>query len=400
MKLFYSKKARLISLSFLCAIGSYAQQPSTITQGVCSAVVADFNSGDNGFNSPSVYGSIFDSSFFHNTSRGYWTDYLPPIRVTAPGFPRAQSIISPPYNNPNPTGTFNVGFYYIVNNPLVDRYQVRIISITQTTQGTVTDVVATSGLQSFAAWSTPVPYIDNGPVPTPLLNGFEGFVCMRLVDPDIINSPNTTFRIEVAYILNGPFFAVFDNFSIGPVNSPLPVNFIGLVANRSADNLVNLKWDVTEEINVREYQVERSDNGSFFSPVGTVAAKGKSIYSFNNPDISTAAIFYRVKSVDIDGRFKYSSIIKLSGSSSNSYSDKLMIYPTPSQDQITIAHKKLTRNARMTIISIDGKVLKNITPATGTSHTITNIDGLTPGLYILKLEDGIGNSQTVKLLKN
>lgn len=118
-----------------------------------------------------------------------------------------------------------------------------------------------------------MPYIDNGPVPTPLLNGFEGFVCMRLVDPDIINSPNTTFRIEVAYILNGPFFAVFDNFSIGPVNSPLPVNFIGLVANRSADNLVNLKWDVTEEINVREYQVERSDNGSFFSPVGTVAAK-------------------------------------------------------------------------------------------------------------------------------
>ena len=129
MKLFYSKKARLISLSFLCAIGCYAQQPSTITQGVCSAVVADFNSGDNGFNSPSVYGSIFDSSFFHNISRGYWTDYLPPIRVTAPGFPRAQSIISPPYNNPNPTGTFNVGFYYIVNNPLVDRYQVRIISI-------------------------------------------------------------------------------------------------------------------------------------------------------------------------------------------------------------------------------------------------------------------------------
>ena len=90
----------------------------------------------------------------------------------------------------------------------------------------------------------------------------------------------------------------------------------------------------------------------------------------------------------------------LNTAASNSYSDKLMIYPTPSQNQITIAHKKLTRNARMTIISIDGKVLKNITPATGTSHTITNIDGLTPGLYILKLEDGIGNSQTVKLLKN
>lgn len=84
------------------------------------------------------------------------------------------NIISPPYNNPNPTGTFNVGFYYIVNNPAVDRFQIRIISITQTPQGTITNVEATSGLQSFAAWSTPTPYVDNGPTPTSLLTGLSG----------------------------------------------------------------------------------------------------------------------------------------------------------------------------------------------------------------------------------
>lgn len=400
MKSLYSLKALLFSLSFLFVIFSSAQSPTTTTQGICAGVVANFNTNDNGFNSPSIFGGVFDSSFYFNASRGYWTDYLPPTRVNAPGFPRVQSIISPPYNNPNPNGTFNVGFYYIVNNPAVDRFMVRIVSVTQTGQGTVTNIEATSGLQSFAAWSTPVAYTDNGPSPTPFLNGFEGNVCIRLVDPDIINGPNTTFRVEVAYLINGAFFAVFDNLSIGPLNSPLPVNFIGLVANRNTDNSITLKWDVSEEINVREYQVERSENGSSFSSVGSVPVKGKSIYAFTDYTVSSKTIFYRVKSIDIDGRFKYSGILKIFGSSSNSYADGLMIYPTPSHDDITISHKKLTRDAKMVIISLDGKVLRTIIPTPGSSHTLTNISGMAPGMYFLQLEDGIGNVQTVKLLKN
>jgi hypothetical protein len=400
MQILYSLKAKLFFLFFLCVIYSSAQSPTLTTQGICDGVVANFNSGDNGFNSPSLYGGIFDSSFYFNASRGYWTDYNPPTRVTAPGFPRTQSIVSPPYSNPNSNGTFNVGFYYIVNNPLVDRFHIRIISVTTTPTGTFTNIEATSGLQSFAAWSTPVPYVDNGPNPTPLLNGFEGNICIRLVDPDIINGPNTTFRVEVAYILNGPFFAVFDNLSIGPSLIPLPVNFIGLIANRNTDNSVSLKWDVSEEIDVKEYQVERSENGSSFSSVGLVSAKGKSIYTFNNPADPANTIFYRVKSIDIDGRFKYSGVLKLSGNSLNSYADKLSIYPTPAQSQITVAHKKLTRGAKMVITSLDGRTLKTIIPAIGASHTQVDVNGMTPGMYFLRLEDGMGNIETVKLLKN
>ena len=400
MKLLYSLKARLFYLSFLFVVITSAQTPTITGPGICSGVVADFNNNDGGFNSPSIYGSIFDSSFYFNQPRGYYTDYDPPFRITPPGFPRVLSIISPPYINPNPVGTFNVGFYYIVNNPVADRFQIRIISVTSTPQGTITNVEATTGLQSFVAWSTPVPYVDNGPTPTPLLNGFQGNICVRLIDPDITNGPNTTYRIEVSYIINEAFFAVFDNLSIGPSNIPLPVNFIGLIANRNPDNTVSLKWDVGEELSVREYQVEKSDNGTFFTSVGSVAAKGKSIYAFTNNTSTSNTIFYRVKSVDIDGRYKYSGVIKLPGSSTNSYSDVLMVYPTPAQDQITIAHKKLERNAKILVISLDGKILRTIIPATGSSHTQTDVSGLAPGMYFVRLEDGIGNVQTVKLLKN
>lgn len=376
-----------------------AQSPTTVTQGVCSGVVANFNTNDNGFNSPSIFGGNFDSSFYFNSARGYFTDYLPPTRVNPPGAPRVQSIISPPYPNPNPNGTFTVGFYYIVNNPSVDRFQVRIISVTQTTQGTVTNVEATSGVQSFAAWSTPTPYVDNGPNPTPFLNGFEGRVCLRLIDPDIINSPQTTFRVEVSYLLNSAFFAVFDDLSIGPLNSPLPVNFIGLMANRNLDNTVQLKWDVSQEINVREYQVERSDNGTSFTTAGTIAAKGKSIYAFSDQG-STRTVFYRVKSVDIDGKTKYSGIVQLKGTSSDTYATGLMIYPVPAENDITIAHKKLERGARITVSSTTGRTMKIIVPVVGTSNTMVNLNGMPAGLYFVQLDDGKGGVQTTKLIKN
>jgi hypothetical protein len=404
MKRLYSAKAILVGLFFLSTTTIQAQVPTVTGPGICDGVIANFNTGDNGFNSPSIYGSIFDSSLYFHAGRGYWTDYLPPLRTSAPGFPRVLNIISPPYSNPNANGTFNVGFYYIVPNPAVDRFQVRIISVTSTPTGTVTNVEATSGVQSFAAWSTPTPYVDGTtasvPDPTPLMNGFQGNICIRLIDPDINNGPTTTFRVEVSYIINGPLFAVFDNLSIGPLNIPLPVNFIGIVANRVPDNKVTLKWDVSEEIDVKEYQVERSTNGSSFSLEGIVPAKGKSLYSFTNINVSPNTLFYRIKSVDLDGRFKYSGVIRLVGNSQNSFGDHVKVYPIPAADDIVVEHKKLNSRAKMMITSFDGKVLKTIIPSQGASHTPVNISGLTPGMYFIRVDDGDGYGEAVKFIKN
>jgi hypothetical protein len=406
MKLLYPVKACFVILFTLCLVSVKAQVPTSTTNGICSGVVADFNSNDNGFNSPSIYGSIFDSSFYYNAVRGYWTDYLPPFRTAAPGFPRVMSVISPAFPNPNPTGTFNVGFYYIVGNPAIDRFQVRIISVTNNGSGTVTDVKATSGVQTFASWSTPTPYVDGtsspvAPDPTPFMGAFQGNICIRLVDPDIINSPNTSFRVEVSYLISDPTFAVFDNLSIGPLNIPLPVNFIGLVANRvESTKSVDLKWDVSEEIDVEEYQVERSTNGISFTTAGAVPAKGKSIYTYSDNNVPTGTIYYRIKSMDIDKKFKYSGIIRLADNASSSYGNKLLAYPTPTTGDFIVEHKKLDGRSKMSINSLDGRVLKMIVPTPGSSHTPVSMSNLAPGVYLLKVTDENGYSETIKVIRN
>ena len=400
MKKIYPVRIILIGSLFISLLAN-SQTPTITGPGICSGVVANFNTNDNGFNSPSVYGSIFDSSLYYHPGRGYWTDYLPPYRTSAPGFPRVMNIISPPYNNPNPIGTFNIGFYYIVNNPSVDRFQVRIISVTQTAMGTVTNVEATSGVQFFSSWSTPTTYIDGTttpvPDPTPFLNGWQGNVCIRLIDPDITNGPNTTYRVEVSYLINEPYFAVFDNLSIGPLNSPLPVYFIGLVAERNNSD-VNLKWDVTEEVDVKEYQIERSTTGIDFTTVGVSSARGKSIYSYTNYNAPGGTVFYRIRSVDLDGRYKYSGIIKLSGN--NSFSNELRIYPTPATNEITVQHRRINSGAKMSIISADGRMMRMIYMKGGVSHTQIDISQLMPGMYFLRLEDEKTGIQSAKFVKN
>jgi hypothetical protein len=311
------------------------------------------------------------------------------------------NLISPPYVNANPVGTFNVGFTYIVGNPAVDRFQVRIISVTVTSQGTVTNVEATSGVQFFSSWSTPTPYIDGTttsvPDPTPLLNGFQGNICMRLIDADITNGPATTYRVEVSYLINEPLFAVFDNLSVGPQNSPLPVSFIGLVATRNNSN-VDLKWDVSEEVNVREYQVESSTTGSSFTPVGSAAAKGKSIYTFTNYNVPSGTVFYRIKSVDIDGRYKYSGILKLDGS--NSFSSGLQLYPMPASNEVTVQHKRTSVNSKLMITSADGQIVRVVYPIPGSSHTPVDLTALAKGIYFIRLDDGKGDIESAKLIKN
>jgi hypothetical protein len=404
MKLFYSVKARLLLTFLLPAfLTATAQSPTLTTPGICEGVIANFNTSDNGVNSPSVYGGALDSSFYYHGGRGYWTDYLPPFRTVAPGFPRVQSLISPPYVNPNPSGTFNVGFYYIVPNAVTDQFVVRIISVTQTPMGTVTNVEASSGVQSFATWSTPTPYNDLTaavPDPTPFMGVMQGNVCIRLVDPDIVNSPNTTFRVEVYYIINsGAQFAVFDNLSIGPLLSPLPVNFIGLVANRGMGSDVNLKWDVSDEVNVQHYEIERSENGFTFTSIGTVSANAKAIYSFNDRNAPSGNLFYRVRNVDIDGASRYSGVVRLKGNGANSAGDKLIVYPSPATEQVMVEHERVLRNAQIIISGMDGRIVRTIRPTEGSTHTPVIVTDLMPGVYIVRFEDGNGLVQTTKMIK-
>ncbi|HTM91695.1 MAG TPA: T9SS type A sorting domain-containing protein [Flavisolibacter sp.] len=398
MKQIYSYlcSALLTTCVILTAPSVQGQSSTTVgTNGNCSNLVQNFNNNSGAHASPSIFGGTFDSAFYYNGTLGFWTemdggrtDFFTPNRTV--------TIISPPYTNPSPAGIFDVGFWYQTSNALVDKFQVRLVSVSPGPAGTtITNIVASSGARTFANFGTFTTKIDAS---NPANSGDTGRVCIRLLDPDITNGPNTFYRVEIAFIVNGTTYAAYDNLSIGPITSPapLPVNFIGLVANK-VNNSIVLRWDVADEIDVQEYQVEKSTNGRSFTTVGTVGANRKMVYKFTDANSNESQIFYRIKSVDVDGKVKYSGIIRLRNN--DSFSDNLRLYPMPVHSQLTVQHSQLGANAKLSINTMDGRVLKVITPSAGVSNTMVDVSSLSSGMYILKVDHGNGKLETAKFVK-
>jgi hypothetical protein len=82
------------------------------------------------------------------------------------------------------------------------------------------------------------------------------------------------------------------------------------VANKNSDVLV--QWATSEEFNAEIYHVERSLDGSNWSPIAYVTATGNSSalnnYSFTDKNVSTKVAYYRIKEVDADGKAVYTSV--------------------------------------------------------------------------------------------
>lgn len=398
MKQIYSRffSTLLMASGILLINQAHSQSSTTVgTNGQCATLVQNFNTNSGGHSSPSIFGGMFDSAFYYNGSLGYWTemdggrtDFFLPNRTV--------SIISPPYANPNAPGIFDVGFWYQTSSALADRFQVRLVSISPGPAGTtITNIVASSGVRRFSDFGT----FAFKPSPSnPANAGDTGKICIRLLDADITNAPNTFYRVEIAYIVTGTTYAAYDNLSIGPLitTGPLPVNFIGIVANK-VDNGVWIRWDVADEVDVQEYQLERSINGVSFTTVGTVPATRKTVYGFTDLNAKASEIFYRVKSVDDDGTVKYSGIIRFRQTSS--YSNKIKLYPSPVQSLLTIEHSKLANNASVTLSTMDGRIVKVMKPANGASNTMMDVSSLSSGMYVIKLDKGDGSIETSTFIK-
>jgi hypothetical protein len=207
------------------------------------------------------------------------------------------------------------------------------------------------------------------------------------------------FRLEISSSTGSGLSAqniTFDNFRTNGTLSqiPLPVNFIGFEARKMNSN-VQLTWKIAGEENVDRYEVERSEDGRSFTTIGTVARNGKDTYTYldGNPP---ATGYYRVRNVDNDGKFKYSTIARMVNGKSEIV---LKAFPQPVASQLTLQHPGITGKALVSISTADGRVVRTVTPATNSMQTYVDMNGLKAGMYMLRFDGGDGNTQTLKLVK-
>ncbi|MCB9261362.1 MAG: T9SS type A sorting domain-containing protein [Flavobacteriales bacterium] len=138
---------------------------------------------------------------------------------------------------------------------------------------------------------------------------------------------------------------------------PVPVTWIGFVAQKQGDKDVHLSWTTGSEENNSHFEIERSFDGYKFekalpevSGAGTTSQISKyDAFDFNLP---VGVVYYRIKQVDFDGNFEYSEVQAVQFYGEN----EMVVYPNPASDAINVEFEA-GKNQRVTITNFAGQVI-------------------------------------------
>jgi Secretion system C-terminal sorting domain len=174
----------------------------------------------------------------------------------------------------------------------------------------------------------------------------------------------------------------------------LPVRFTSFDVIKD-DARARLNWKVADEKNVDGYQVERSANGVQFSNLGYVKANGGPNYNFTDEKILPGANFYRVKNVDIDGKFAYTHIVSINGKKGQF----IRIFPVPARTDLYIQHHETVSGAELNITSMEGRIVRVIKVPPNATQTIIDLSTMNSGVYFATYDAGDGNKFVSKFIK-
>ncbi|HVG14857.1 MAG TPA: T9SS type A sorting domain-containing protein [Chitinophagaceae bacterium] len=188
----------------------------------------------------------------------------------------------------------------------------------------------------------------------------------------------------------------FDDFRTNGTLSlaPLPVVFVGFDVRKAASG-VQLIWKVGGEENVARYEVEKSTDGRSFTTLATVSKTGRDTYTYLDANNNGTA-YYRIRNVDNDGKFKYSTIARIIDGKT---SIVLKVFPQPVLNQLTVQHPVITGNGLISVSGADGRVIKSLKPAIGSMQTYIDMNSLQKGMYMIRFDAGNDSVETMKVIK-
>lgn len=148
--------------------------------------------------------------------------------------------------------------------------------------------------------------------------------------------------------------AIEDNlrFTLATINlsrTPLPVELKEFNVVLNDQNEVDINWITLSELNSDYFSVERSRDGQSWQEIIQLKAAGQSSVKINYTTKDQSPLpyhsYYRLKQVDFDGTFDYSSVKSVYLSPNQT--KHLTVFPNPTTEKITVlgSFQKLTNIA-------------------------------------------------------
>ena len=165
--------------------------------------------------------------------------------------------------------------------------------------------------------------------------------------------------------------------------NPLPVTLTYFNAAKE-ESVANLKWGTTEEVNNRGFEIQRSADARNWHAIGFVEnqsggnSKGALSYNFTDATPLSGTNYYRLKQMDWDDTFRYSSIaaVKFEGDKGS-----LFVYPNPVVNGSLSLNLPRTGSHRVSVLSISGLEVLSLR----NSGATLDVKSLPSGVYVLKV---------------
>jgi len=176
-----------------------------------------------------------------------------------------------------------------------------------------------------------------------------------------------------------------------PCFTPLPIQIKSFKGYNTSNCEVKLEFESGIEYNVRNIEIQGSNNGISFSKLFNLLPQGSDsryVVQFKSKESN----FYRLKINDLDGRFSYSEIIRINN---NCTSSTIRVSPNPSAEKIWV--ENVQRDDQLIIVDVLGReVFRQLAKS---SSVEINIQNLPTGLYFLKVFRKNSSVDTAKFLK-
>lgn len=162
-------------------------------------------------------------------------------------------------------------------------------------------------------------------------------------------------------------------------DNPLPVKLVYFKVGIN-ERAVELSWLTIEEINSNKFDVERSKDGRNWQKITEVDASGNvkanTYYNVTDKQPFRGLMYYRLKMIDSDETYAYSSIASVNVSSA-----EISIFPNPVENRIELNGISWGEVLSAELIDMNGrKVLESKFPGGAVS-----VKKVSPGMYVLTL---------------
>jgi hypothetical protein len=227
-----------------------------------------------------------------------------------------------------------------------------------------------------------------------------------VTNPELLQTGLYTFSVQLT---DAAGFVTVRSVTIeiledSPVIVPLPVELVYFTAS-VRNNQAHLEWLTASELDNDRFEVERSGDARRFEKIGEVKGKGttslESKYQFTDRTPVEGTVYYRLKQVDFDGQFAYSSVIAVTA---KGLARELttQAYPNPFRDNVKVMlMAPQAQPAAMTIYDINGRTVmtRDLNLDAGVNNLELQLGELRSGMYILKIVSE-GMESTTRIMKN